>query len=236
MANERILVIEDEQANRFLCEALLRKEGFDPVLVPDGGAGMRALSQGRFDLVLLDLNLPDGDGLEIAKKIGERQNPPPIIMMTARHRPEERLIGFETGAVDYLVKPFHPGELIHRVCNVISSSNVKRQAKRRAEKTSYNFGIWLFDLESRLFESRDGRRIDLTRGEFDLLAELAIREGRVIDRYTLLDIVTRGETEGHPRTVDVLVSRLRRKIAKEADNPIKILAAPGIGYRLVASE
>jgi DNA-binding response OmpR family regulator len=236
MVNKRILVIEDEDATRFLCEVLLRKENYEVVLAADCSAGLLALAQKRFDLVLLDLNLPDGDGLDFARKLTERRDSVPILMMTVRNRPEERLIGFESGAVDYLVKPFHPGELLHRVRYALSHKPQNSPTRNREVKTSYRFGSWLLDLESRLFAAADGRRIELTRGEFDLLAQLALREGRVIDRYELLDIVTRGETEGHPRTVDVLVSRVRRKIDREPDNPVKIMAAPGIGYRLVISQ
>lgn len=230
MSEERILVIEDEDATRFLCDALLRKEGYRVELAETGAAGMSALAFKRFDLVLLDLNLPDGDGLEFARRIGELPEKTPILMMTVRDRPEERMDGFESGANDYLTKPFHPGELIHRVANVIAAGQELSRQKKE-ERATYRFGDWTLNLESRVLESAEGRQIELTRGEFDILTELAARMGRVVDRYELLDVVARGESEGHPRTVDVLVSRIRKKL-NEVDVPFEIKTAPSIGYQL----
>ncbi|MCG8636181.1 MAG: response regulator transcription factor [Desulfobacterales bacterium] len=233
MSEKRILVIEDEDATRYLCEALLRKEGYQVMLAENGTAGMTALAVKRFDMVLLDLNLPDGDGLDLAGQISRLADEMPILMMTVRNRPEERMEGFESGAKDYLVKPFHPGELIHRVRNILAGNRNPRSEKNR---TCHTFGSWILDAESRMFRADDGRRMELTRGEFDLMAELAGKKDRAVDRFELLDIVTRGESEGHPRTVDVLISRIRRKIGQEPDIPVTIKTVPGIGYRLITPQ
>ncbi len=230
MSDKRILVIEDEDATRYLCEVLLRKEGYQVVLAENGADGMTALAVKKFDMVLLDLNLPDGDGLDLAGQISKLPDEIPILMMTVRNRPEERMVGFESGAKDYLVKPFHPGELIHRIHNILAD---QQDLHLKKTKTCHTFGNWMLDAKSRMFKAEGGRRIELTRGEFDLLAELALKKDRAVDRFELLDIVTRGESEGHPRTVDVLISRIRRKIEQEPDIPVTIKTVPGIGYRLI---
>lgn len=225
MSDAHILIVEDEAAVRYLCETLLRKEGYEVALADCAAAAREALARERFDLLVLDLCLPDGDGLELAREVHGRLTLP-ILMMTARSRPEERLVGFEAGAVDYLVKPFHPGELVFRVRHALRPGQ-----HLPAEQTCWQFNGHVFDPEARTLELEGHDPVSLTRGEADLLAMLLRARGRAVSRDTLLTAVARDEG-GHSRTVDVLISRLRRKLGDNSRRPSQIVTLPGVGYRL----
>lgn len=226
MTATAILVVEDDDSTRYLCETLLQKEGYRVAAVENGGEALASTRRGRFDLVVLDLNLPDGDGMEVAQLL-HRQGVP-VLIMTVRREADERLAGFEAGALDYLIKPFHPRELVFRVRNALD--RCARAEPGQALATT--FGAWRLDRDRRTLESDDTGRVELTRGEFELLSILLLAKGRAVARDRLLDVVSRGHGEGHPRTVDVLVSRLRRKIETDPKNPVHILTVPGVGYRL----
>lgn len=226
MTATSILVVEDDESTRYLCQTLFEKEGHRVVSVENGCEALAVVEVERFELVVLDLNLPDGDGMEVARILHNREIP--TLMMTVRGDVHERVAGFEAGAVDYLVKPFHPQELVYRV----------RHALERCEPGDggreglVRIGEWWLDLGRRTLESGRRGRADLTHGEFELLAALVRAHGRAVCRDHLLDVVSRSEGEGHPRTVDVLVSRLRRKLEADPRNPVHIVTVAGVGYRL----
>lgn len=237
MNNARVLIVEDEDPTRYLSETLLRKHGYEVVTARNTMTARKALTQGRFDLVLLDLNLPDGNGFDLAALFSSKQPQTHIIVMTVRTRPEERALCLKSGASDYLIKPFHPDELIYRVHTVLQQKprgegHLVGSDKRRAH---FNFGSWTLDLDRRELMSENGGEVQITHGEFELLTKLALSKGRVLTRESLLESVSRSEGGGHFRSIDVLISRLRKKFLQAEGLPIRIISVPGVGYKLVTS-
>lgn len=232
MQETRILVVDDDTAMLTLCRAVLSRRNWEVECASDSRTAVKAIDRHRFDLVVLDRNLPDGDGLDIGRRLHEKNIP--FLLMTAYSQPRERLVGFEIGAADYLTKPFYPDELVHRICRVLGREN--RGAPPR--HPGYEIGSWWFSpTDCFLLHRQNNRRIDLTWGECRLLATLAGGGGRVINREQLLYAVARGEGPGHHRSVDVLVSRLRKKMAAtsgRADDPITTVS--GAGYRLATGQ
>lgn len=218
-----ILVVEDDHATRYLCDAALTNEGYSVISVGDGGSALGCLKTGTFDLLILDLNLPDMDGVELAHELRGKEGPPVLIMST-RSSPEQRVMGFDLGVADFLVKPFHPVELVHRVRRVLSqpSDTLANEQARGGWRLMEPEGVLLLE---------DGRRVSLTRGEAGLLNLLMRAQGRVVSRERLLHAVSRAETR-NPKSVDVLISRLRRKLESEPASDDYIKTVPGIGYRL----
>lgn len=202
-----ILIIEDDDATRYLCEVVLLKEGYQVTLAANIAEAQVALSTTRFSLIALDLNLPDGKGVDLIRDF----DAVPFLIMTARSKPEDRFQGFEAGARDYLVKPFHPGELIYRVNNLLLNN-------AKPIEDSLKFGEWILNLAD-LTLIKSGDFVELTRGEFDLLTALVRAKGRVLSRDFLLDVIKGKTGDGHPRTVDVLISRLRKKIETDPHRP-----------------
>ncbi|MBY4677664.1 response regulator transcription factor [Marinobacterium arenosum] len=225
LLNRDVLVVEDDDANRYLCETLLLKEGYQVQAVTNIADACTSLKARTYDLVILDLNLPDGDGLTLARQYCHPDSLP-FLIMTTRGAAQERYLGFEAGATDYLIKPFHPGELIYRVQHLMRKSG-KQEVQDRLQ-----FGDWTLDIVERTLADQAGNPVNLTRGEFDLLAALASSRGRVLGRDSLLEAITGDTSNGHPRTVDVLISRLRKKIESDPGQPRHILTVPGLGYRL----
>jgi len=217
-----ILVVEDDDVNRYLCETLLRKEGYEVTSVASFQDARIALEKRNYPLVILDLNLPDGDGLGLARSFSNELSRK-FLIMTARDAAQERYLGFEAGAADYLIKPFHPGELLHRVRNLLPETK---------KQDHLVFGEWTINLSSRTLVDQGGNAVSLTRGEFDLLATLAASGGRVISRDTLLEEISRDAVNASTRTVDVLVSRIRKKIEPNPASPRYVLTVPSLGYRL----
>jgi DNA-binding response OmpR family regulator len=217
----KILIVEDDEATQYICEFTLHNEGYQVTLAANIAEARTALAKKNFNLVLLDLNLPDGNGMSLVRYFSSQ----PFLIMTVSATPQERYQGFKAGAKDYLIKPFHPGELMHRIKNLL----VKEPDK---SENSLQFGKCLLNLATHTF-SQAGYVVELTRGEFALLAVLARAKGKVISRDTLLKSIARESGDGHPRTVDVLISRLRKKIENEPRKPSYVLTVPGLGYRLV---
>ena len=226
MNNPHILVVDDDPTMITLCRAVLQRQGWTMTSAANRKEAENSLKEGRFDLVVLDLNLPDGDGLDLGRALHRLALP--FLLMTARSEPDERLAGFETGAADYLVKPFHPNELSHRVQRILE----------RLPAPTYNgvlprIGPWLFHSDRQLLIGKEGHQITLTQGEYGLLTVLLEAEGRVVPREQLARAVARNEEAGHYRTVDVLVSRLRKKMESDPTHPALIVTVVGAGYRLV---
>ncbi|OFA31979.1 hypothetical protein BAE46_06990 [Glaciecola punicea] len=218
--NIQILIVEDDEATRYICEFALHNEGYQVTNVTNIAEARTALAKIHFSLVVLDLNLPDGKGITLIRDFNWQS----FLIMTASATPLDRYQGFNSGAMDYLVKPFHPGELLHRIKNILFN-------KHSQSVKSIQFGEWMLDLTNHTF-SQAGELVELTRGEFAILTMLASAKGRTLSRDTLLISVARESGDGHPRTVDVLISRLRKKIEKEPRRPCYILTIPGLGYRL----
>lgn len=215
-----LLLVEDDPAQRLLLGAYLRQGGHEVAEVGTLAEARARVAEVVPALVLLDLGLPDGDGLTLAREL--RAQDVPLMIVTSREG--DRLVGLELGADDYLVKPFDPRELAARVTNVL------RRCQRAPE--GLRVGPYALDVERRTLEDAQGRDVELTPGEFALLAELAEARGRVVGRAQLAEAISPDRDTSTLRSVDVLVSRLRHKLEADPANPSLILTVSGIGYRL----
>jgi DNA-binding response OmpR family regulator len=222
---QKILIVEDEQKMARLVKLYLEEAGYQAVAVHDGGQAIYAFRQERPDMVLLDLNLPNVDGLDVCKAL-RRESDVPIIMLTARSEEADRLIGLELGADDYVVKPFSPREVVMRVRAVLRRVNVPQ-----APGEVIRAGSLLLDLASHRARIGD-REMALTVSEFDILAALARDAGRVLSRLQLLEAAQGFAYEGYERSIDQHIKNLRRKIEDDAGHPRIIHTVHGLGYRL----
>ncbi len=223
----RILVVEDDEAMRNTLEAILSSAGYD-VLCRADGLGLHAeLKRSKIDLLILDLNLPDGDGLNLAQEL--RQNSKlAIIIVTARDEPEDRAKGLEIGADDYVTKPFFPREFLARVHNVLS----RVAGEQKTQQTLLRFGPWTLDRQERRLVHDNGADAGLTGAEFDLLNVLIDHPDQLMSREALADAISDKKAEAGPRSVDILVSRLRKKLLEEGS---KVETCRGHGYRFTAN-
>ena len=203
-----------------LLSSYLAQNGIGAEAARDGRAALRALEQGGFDAVLLDIMMPGMDGLSVLRKIRET-NDVPVLMLTAKGDETDRVVGLELGADDYLPKPFSPRELLARLRAV-----VRRTQAREVRKKLVVSGVSA-DLESRQVE-RAGAAVELTGLEFDVLVALMQRAGRVVPRSALLELAGRNDVTVSDRTVDVHVSHLRKKLGD--DPPRLIRTVRGVGY------
>lgn len=220
----RILLVEDDPSIREVTALGLRAAGFAVVAAPDGAEGLRLWRAERPDLVLLDVMLPRLDGLEVLRAI-RREATTPVVMLTARADTIDVVVGLESGADDYVRKPFEMPELVARVRGAI-----RRRAPGAADDEPVALGPLAIDPAGRTVTLR-GRTVDLTRTEFDLLLELARQPGRVLARDALLDRVWGYGFLGDSRLVDVAIGRLRAKVEADPASPELILTVRGAGYK-----
>jgi two-component system response regulator MtrA len=224
----RILLVEDDPSIREVTALGLRASGFAVGAAADGVEGLARWRSERPDLVLLDVMLPRLDGLEVLRAI-RREATTPVVMLTARADTIDVVVGLESGADDYVKKPFEMPELVARV-----RAALRRRGSESGEAADETIvlGPLRIDPAGRTV-ALDGRLIDLTRTEFDLLVELARQPGRVLDRETLLDRVWGYDFLGDSRLVDVAIGRLRAKVEADAANPSLIATVRGAGYKAV---
>ena len=222
----RILLVEDDPSIREVTAMGLRAAGFDVDTAHDGAVGLERWRQGQPDLVLLDVMLPRLDGLEVCRDI-RRESTVPIVMLTARGDTIDVVVGLEAGADDYVRKPFEMPELVARVRAALRS---RMGISETSTSTPLRLGPLEIDTAGRTVR-RDGAEIALTRTEFDLLAELAVRPGQVLSREQLLDRIWGYDYLGDSRLVDVAVGRVRAKVEREPANPELILTVRGSGYK-----
>ncbi|MGD8244124.1 MAG: response regulator transcription factor [Anaerolineae bacterium] len=219
-----ILVVDDEPKIVKQARDYLENSGFRVVAAGDGRTALAVARHDRPDLVVLDLNLPEMDGLDVCRAL-RRESDVPIIMLTARVGEVDRLIGLELGADDYIVKPFSPRELVARV----------RAVLRRVRGGVHQPGlIRAGDLEIDILghrATRDGELLSLTRTEFDLLVTLAQHPGQAFRREQLLDRLHGIAYDGYDRSIDAHVKNLRQKIEPDPSEPRYILTVYGVGYR-----
>lgn len=221
---QKILIIEDEIELVRVLQSYLEGSNFKVFSSGIGDQGLALWAQERPDLVILDLNLPGMDGLDIAREI-RRKDDTPIIMVTARVEETDRLIGLELGADDYITKPFSPREVVARVKAVL-----RRAGAKSPENTVMSLGSLEIDLDAHLV-TQAGQEIDLTPSEFILLKTMASQPGRVFSRLQLLEATQGTAYEGYERTIDAHIKNLRAKIEPDTKNPIYIETVFGIGYR-----
>lgn len=222
----KILIIEDEIELVRVLRSYLEQANFTVLSAVQGDTGLTLWAHKHPDLVILDLNLPGMDGLDVAREI-RRKSDTPIIMVTARVEETDRLIGLELGADDYITKPFSPREVVARVRAVL-----RRAGLPRAKNNVLRSGSLEIDLDAHTV-SREEETIDLTPTEFKLLETLAARPGRVFSRLQLLEASQGDAYEGYERTIDAHIKNLRAKIEPDTKNPYYIETVFGIGYRFV---
>jgi two-component system phosphate regulon response regulator PhoB len=222
-----ILVVEDEPA---LCQLLtqnLSYEGYSVDAVHDGGAALSSHQARKADLIVLDLMLPTLDGFQVVKALRDRQDPVPVLMLTARGEEKDRIQGLSLGADDYLVKPFSVLELMARVKAIL------RRTRPTEKPRLLRSGPFRFDLP-RLEASREGLMLELTPREFRLLEILITHPGRTHSRTELLQLAWEADARPTPRTVDVHIANLRRKLGDDGGKPW-IATVGGEGYRWVTT-
>lgn len=219
-----ILIIEDEPELVKVLQSYLEQAGFNVLTAYRGDSGLSTWEHKRPDLVILDLNLPGMDGLDLAREI-RRKGDTPLIMVTARVEETDRLIGLELGADDYIPKPFSPREVVARVRAVL-----RRATAAPMTSSILRVGDLEIDLDSHIVSSQ-GAVIDLTPTEFNLLTTLAAQPGRAFTRLQLLETTQGNAYEGYERTIDAHIKNLRAKIEKDAKAPQYIETVFGIGYR-----
>jgi two-component system alkaline phosphatase synthesis response regulator PhoP len=225
MNKPKILVVDDERKIVELIRLYLEKDGYRVLVATDGLDGLDLARQKRPDLILLDLMLPGMDGLDICR-ILQAESDVPIIMLTARTTDEDKLIGLELGADDYVTKPFNPREVVARVRAVLR--RVGKEAARGP--TEMRFAGLAIDRRRREVRVR-GEVANLTPTEFRLLEVLAGEPGRAFNRLELLDRVFGFDFEGFERTVDVHVKNLRKKIEPDPRQPTYVKTVYGVGYK-----
>ncbi|HUC51326.1 MAG TPA: response regulator [Xanthobacteraceae bacterium] len=227
-ASPHILVVEDDAEISRLVSRYLRSSDFHVSVAPDGRNLDRLLEDSRIDLIVLDLMLPGEDGLSLCRRLRTR-SAVPVIMLTAKGDEIDRIVGLEIGADDYLTKPFNPRELLARIRSVLRRVSASTQSiEHRARKLS--FMGWQIDCVLRELKDPNGTRIMLTGAEFCLLQVMCERAGRVLSRDQLLDLTQARAAGSLSRSIDVLISRLRRKIERDLRDPEVIKTVRSGGY------
>ena len=236
--SQQLLMIEDDARLANMVSEYLRQSGFEVAHALDGASGLAALQNPASNtsppaLVVLDLMLPDMDGLEICRRIralGGSLARTPILMLTAKGDPMDRVIGLEVGADDYLAKPFEPRELLARIRAILRrSAEVSTSTDNEATQPILRFGSLDIDRDARIV-SLAGKEVDLTSYQFDLLLAVAERAGRVLTRDQIMEAVRGRELEAFDRSIDVHMGRIRAAIEVDAKDPKRILTVRGVGY------
>ena len=222
---KKILVIEDEKDIQELLQLYLKRDGYDVHIAKDGETGLRKASQERYDLILLDLMLPQLDGLEVCRTLRSRPQTAdiPIIMITAKAEESDRIVGLEIGADDYITKPFSPREVLARV-----KALFRRMEKPKTKEVRHEYGGIALD-HSRHEVTYKGKSHSLTTKEFNLLEYFLANKGRVLSRDILLNEIWGYDYFGTTRTVDVHVAHLRHKFQVLNKS---LVAIKGLGYKL----
>jgi len=219
---ERILLIEDDQRLAELVKKYLTDAGFSITAANTGGIGLTLHDRESFDALILDLMLPDMDGLDVCRKIRARAQTP-ILMLTARGEAMDRVVGLEMGADDYLPKPFEPRELLARLRAILRRS--------KSDNRAYIMHFGRLEIDTGAREVRlDGKSKPLTSYQFALLVALAQHAGRVMSRDAIMDLMKHEPLEAFDRSIDVHISRVRAAIEDDVKRPRRIITVRGAGY------
>ena len=222
----RLLLIDDDARLAAMVTDYLKPSGFEVETASTLSVGRKALSEKTFDALILDLMLPDGDGLDLCRELraSPRTRHLPLLMLTARGEPLDRIVGLELGADDYLGKPFEPRELLARV-----KALLRRAAPQAGPDEVLRFGRLEVDLGARVARL-DGHPVDLTGHQFDLLVVLAQSPGRVLSRDQIMDALKGHPLEAFDRSIDVHISRIRAAIEDDPRKPRRVITVRGAGY------
>jgi two-component system response regulator VicR len=223
---KRILIVDDEKSIVDIVKYNLKKEGFDTIEAYDGASALQIAKAHKPDLILLDVMLPEVDGFTVCKEIRQTSNVP-ILMLTAKSDEVDRILGLELGADDYILKPFSNRELVARV-----KANLRRtvieEGPAHEDSVFESNGLTIDHVRFEI--RRDGKIIELTRREFELVKFLAAHQGQIFSRESLLEKVWGFEFFGDVRTVDVTVRRIREKLERDPSNCEYIMTKRGVGY------
>lgn len=228
-----ILIVDDDPEIRRLLVDYLARNGFEAVAARDGREMGQALARHAVDLVVLDLMLPDTDGLTLCRDLRAKSNLP-VLMLTARGEETDRIIGIEMGADDYLVKPFNPRELLARIKSILRRTRALPPNLRPESARCLGFAGWCLDTAARLLSAPDGVITPLSGGEYRLLRILLDHPNRVLNRDQLTEMIHGHEAEAYDRAIDVQVSRLRQRLRDDSREPTLIKTVRGEGYVLAA--
>jgi len=221
---ERILVVEDDPRLADMLSEYLGQAGFRVTVAPLGRAALERLSTAEYDAVVLDLMLPDMDGLDVCRQLRTTSDTP-VLMLTGRGDAIDRIVGLEIGADDYLPKPFEPRELLARLRAILR----RRVSGNTLSERPLHFGRLEIDTAARAVRL-DGESCDLTGYQFDLLVALANKAGRVLSRDVLMDLVKGEHLEAFDRSIDVHMSRIRAAIEDDPKKPRRVITVRGAGY------
>lgn len=228
----RILIVDDDLRLRELLFRFLGEQGFEVKMVGNGRDMYRLMDYDFFDLLILDINLPGDDGLSLCRQLRQRGKRIPIIMLTARGEDADRISGLELGADDYLTKPFNPRELVARIRAVLRRQSVAGASLHEIALVVYRFGVFVLDLKQQaLF--RDREQVRLSSGEFALLRLFLTEVGQLLSRDVLVSRMTSREHQPDQRAIDMLVSRLRKRLDDPKANESMIRTVRGLGYMFV---
>jgi DNA-binding response OmpR family regulator len=231
----QLLLIDDDLRLASMVGDYLRAQGFEVSHAPDGAAGLAQAQALKPDLIILDLMMPGIDGLEVCRRLRALQEPvrhTPVLMLTAKGDPMERVVGLELGADDYMAKPFEPRELLARIKAILRRQEISF-ANSKTQEIAANmplvFGSLEIDCDARVVRVA-GSETELTSYQFDLLVALAERAGRVLTREQIMEAVRGRELEAFDRSIDVHMGRIRAAIEQDVKEPKRILTVRGVGY------
>lgn len=228
-----LLIVEDEEFVRGLVAAYLEKDGYRLSVAGSAKTMHEVLDREAIDLIVLDLGLPDEDGLTLIRQLRTRSTVP-IVVLTARQTRDDKIAALGIGADDYVIKPVDPQELALRIVNLLRRARGTK-TDDAGKHDVLEFGGWRLDISANALHAPDGAHVILTRAEFDVLTALARAPNRVLSRDFLLDAISRDGDSPGDRVIDVMVSRLRKKLCDDPRHPVLIQTVMGRGYRLTVS-
>ena len=222
---QHILIVDDDTRLRSLLKRFLREQGFAVSDAQDADTAFEFLNQYKFDLLIVDIMMPKISGIEFLKEL-RLENNVPVIMLTAMGETADRIVGLESGADDYIAKPFEPLELVLRIKNILKRAPVEKNDNQ----APLNLGLCLYDVVKKELTTKQGAIIHITPVEQMLLNVLSQKVGQIFTREKLADILGSGQS---PRSIDVQITRLRKKIEKDSKNPRYLQTIRGKGYMLL---
>lgn len=220
-----ILVVDDDTRLRLLLQRFLRDNDMFVSVAKNAADAREMLKHYKFDLLIVDIMMPDETGLEFLSSFRQESNLP-VILLTAMGETADRILGLETGADDYLPKPFEPKELVLRIKNILK----RTPAEKEATPQSLNLGLCCFDMQKKELLTKQGQIVHITPVEQSLLSLLAQKSGQIFSREKLAELLGAGQS---PRSIDVQITRLRKKIEKDSKNPRYLQTVRGKGYMLL---